>query len=599
MAKPSIIKAIFEKDEPTAVSEAKKSKKEFFSREISGSVTQNIKKIHSKRFFIFTKTVADLISHISTRVYGAAALCFGLVAALMYFLGISADTGVVTPILGIVIAGLSIPFLLTDKPLPVFLQDFKPTDFLFFEFFCMKRHSSMESTKSFPIFIAMTIAVIPALLSAIIPLWQIVLAIVILICIYIGMASPEFILLSSLLFLPYVRYLPRSEIILSVTVLIAAISFIRKVIYGRRVFHLEQYDILIGVMLLFILISGIFVKGFESFGGSVKMIILALGYFLAGNIITNRRLAELSANSIVLSGAVTSLISIGQVIYTVAHRGLNITQGDIEFVIARQDGVAVFLAAAVIFAVGTVNRYSSKWRIAFVVASMLCLIALSISGELLAITSLVLAAIAYVIIKHNKLPAVLLPVILISSVAVLLLPDFILNVIFAFSPSVMSAENLFELWKNSLELTSRNMLIGIGIGAESFVSEMAQLGFYGHPDSSNLFIELGLEAGILTPLCFTLILITRLKHRSSQYLYVRNSQIGRISNLSGACLIAFLAFGMVNYIWSDVSAYYLFWCVFGIGSASLRVAKRDYDDRVIYYEESSAFDSSVIDIEIG
>ena len=72
-----------------------------------------------------------------------------------------------------------------------------------------------------------------------------------------------------------------------------------------------------------------------------------------------------------------------------------------------------------------------------------------------------------------------------------------------------------------------------------------------------------------------------------------------ISNLSGACLFSLIAFGMVNYIWSDISAYYLFWCIFGIGSASLRVAKRDYDDKVIYYEETSAFDSSVIDIEIG
>ena len=84
-----------------------------------------------------------------------------------------------------------------------------------------------------------------------------------------------------------------------------------------------------------------------------------------------------------------------------------------------------------------------------------------------------------------------------------------------------------------------------------------------------------------------------------QHLYIRSSQLERVSNLSGACLLGFIAFGMVNYIWSDMSAYYLFWCIFGIGSATMRVAKRDYDDRVIYYEESSAFDSSVIDIEIG
>ena len=64
-------------------------------------------------------------------------------------------------------------------------------------------------------------------------------------------------------------------------------------------------------------------------------------------------------------------------------------------------------------------------------------------------------------------------------------------------------------------------------------------------------------------------------------------------------MFALLAFGRVNYIWSEPSAYYFFWCLFGIGSATLRVARKDYADRVIYYEESSAFDSAVIDIEIG
>ena len=64
-------------------------------------------------------------------------------------------------------------------------------------------------------------------------------------------------------------------------------------------------------------------------------------------------------------------------------------------------------------------------------------------------------------------------------------------------------------------------------------------------------------------------------------------------------MLSLLAVGLVKYIWSEPATYYFFWCLFGIGSATLRVAKKDYDDKVIYYEESSAFDSSVIDIEIG
>ncbi len=598
MDRPSILKAIFERDERPAKEDVQ-AKKKFFSREISGAVTQSLQRMRSAALFRFAKAVSELVSHVSTRIYGTAMLCFGLVGSLMYFLGFSRDQSILTPVIGILLSGLAIPFLLIDKTLPVFLQDFKPTDYLFFEFFCMKRHSTMESVKSFPVICAVMIGVIPALLSAFIPFRMIALIIGIIICIYIGMASPEFILLTSLLSLPYIRFIPRSEIVFAVAVLLGVISFIRKVHNGKRVFHLEQYDILIGIMLLIILISGIFVKGIDSFGGSVKMVIFALGYILAGNIITNRRLAELSASSIILSGAIASIISIAQVATTIVNLGAGTTQKDLSFVLSRQDGVAVFLMAAIVFSVGMMKQTHKTMRGLLFASTLLCLVALVISGEYLSISSLILAIGAYYIIKLNRAPALLLPVLLAVSVAVLLLPDRFLDIIFTYSPSVISAEDLFNLWDKSLRLMAKHLAIGIGIGAESFTEEMAALGIVGHPDSSNLFIELGLEAGILAPLFFLGILLARLRHRSMQYLYIRNSQIEKMSNLSGACLFGFIAFGMVNYIWSDMSVYYLFWCVFGIGSASLRVAKRDYDDRVIYYEESSAFDSSVIDIEIG
>lgn len=598
MAKPSVWKAIFEKDEIPAAKKADRKAK-FFTREISGSFTQGMKQMHSRRLFRISHAVSELISHISTRIYGTMLLCFGLLSSLIYFLGISADDSITTPVLGILLAGLSIPFLLTDKPLPVFLQDFGPTDYIFFEFFCMKRHSTNESVKSFPVAVAIIVGLISAILSVFIPMWQVTLAILILICIYIGMASPEFIFLSSLLCLPYIRFIPHSEIVFSLAILLALLSFARKVIYGRRVLYIEQYDIVMGIMLLFILISGIFVKGMESFGGSLKMIIFALGYILAGNIITNRRLAELSANSVIISGVAASLISVGQVIATLVRLGSSADQDSFSFVLARQDGVAVSLMASVVFAVGIIGDARGGRRVMAIISSLLCLMALVISGELLAITSLIIAIGAFVVIRHNKLPALFLPVLLAISVAVLLLPDSFLNIIFASSPSVISAEDLFELWHKSLKVMSRHLAIGIGIGSESFSQEMAAVGVVGHPDSSNLFIELGLEAGILAPLCLIALLITRVNHRSMQYLYVRNSHIEKISILSGACLFSLLAFGMVNYIWSDSSAYYLFWCIFGIGSATLRVAKKEYDDKVIYYEESSAFDSSVIDVEIG
>ena len=596
MAKPSLREIFFDNDD---ISSSVGSKHGIFSREFSGSITQRMKRMLSSRFFKFTKAASYLIAHISTRVYGTAMLCFGILGTLMHFLGFGTGDAIANPIVGIVFALLSIPFLLTDKPLPIFLQDFKPTDFLFFEFFCMKRHTVLESERRFPISVAIIIGCVPALLSALIPLWQVALIIGIIICVYIGIESPEFIFLTSLFSLPFLRYIPSSDLVLSLALVLAVISFLIKTLHGRRVLYIEQYDICLGGMLLFILISGIFIKGIESFSGSVRMIVLACGYFLAGNIITNRRLASLAANSIVISGAIASLVSIVQLIVVWANSSGEITVESLSVVLSRADGVAVFLMAAIVFAVGMSAEASLRYRVLYILSAIVCVLALIVSGEVFALTSLLLGIGAYAVIKYNKLPWLFIPLLLGVSVLFLLLPYGVLDFIFNYSPSIVSAEELFALWNASMKAFAENMLVGIGIGKESFIAEMAKLNIFGHPDSSNLFIELGLEAGMFALICFMLMLFTRLKHRAHQYLYVRNSQVALMSSLSGVCLFSLIAFGMVNYIWSDISAYYLFWCIFGIGSATLRVAKNDYDDRVVYYEETSDFDSSVIDIEIG
>ena len=57
-------------------------------------------------------------------------------------------------------------------------------------------------------------------------------------------------------------------------------------------------------------------------------------------------------------------------------------------------------------------------------------------------------------------------------------------------------------------------------------------------------------------------------------------------------------FGAFTYIFSDITMYYLFWCMFGIGSAALRVSKQEYDDRAGYFSDGSGSDAASVDILI-
>ena len=594
--KPSLIDALFGKDENQ---ESKEVDEGFFAREFSISITKRMKRLLTRRFFRIARSISYFLAHVSAKAYGSAILSFGLVSTLMFFLGLSEDSSIATPIIGAAFACFSIPFLLTDKPIPIMLQDIPPTDYLFFEFFCMKRHTSLEGEKRVSPALTILLGSALAALSSVIPLWVIAVAIGIIVCIYIGIESPEFLFLASVAFLPFMPLVPYGENILAITLVLTVISFAVKFIYGKRVLCIEQYDIVILAMLLFVLISGIFVKGVESFSGSVRMIIFALGYPLAGNLITNRRLADRVANTIIIPGAIAGIISITQFATVLGKANGEISEETLDVILSRKEGLAICLLASIIFAVGMIRQSSPFPRAIYVSAAAVSLVALVISGEIFAVIALLIGIVAHAVIKGNIIPWLLLPILIILPLALLILPNGILNDVFLYSPSISSSEELFSLWRHSLEVFLNNIFVGIGIGRESFITEMGGLGVFGYHDSSNLFIELGLEAGIFALICLLLLLITRLRHRGLRYLYIRNSQIENLSAISGVALFCLLAFGMVNYIWYSVPAYYLFWCVFGMGSATLRVGKRDYDDRVLYYEETGDSDSSVIDIEIG
>ena len=139
--------------------------------------------------------------------------------------------------------------------------------------------------------------------------------------------------------------------------------------------------------------------------------------------------------------------------------------------------------------------------------------------------------------------------------------------------------------------------MGIGIGAESFAEEMASNGISA-ANSSNLFIEIGLEAGLFALACFGSLIIVRFVHRSSYQVYVKNSDVSTLARICSVCIFSLISYGAVSYIFADMYSCYIFWCVFGIGSATLRVAKKETDDRIHYYEDTRASDSSAIDVEI-
>lgn len=571
----------------------------FPSVQFSGTMTENKMRFLSTRMVKFCKAVARLVSHTSTRAYGTSALSFGTVTLLLYFLKLSEDMSVITPILGALITFLAIPFLLVDQTLPLFLQDFKVTDYIFFEFFCVKRANKLDTVSKFPLVLSVLIGAAEALLGLICPLWLVVVAFCAVIFVCITLMSPEFAFFASILLLPYMGFIPYSTVILSAIILLATFSFLRKSFFGKRVFYIDVYDLIIALFMLTILVSGIFIKGFSSFTGALGMIFMGLGYTISNNVVTNRRLADRAANSIVISSILPSVASI--VIFVralILDIGAELIDKGIFCAFSNGEAASVFMIVSSLFSIALMKQSHGRKKAFYAVAFAIQFISLLLTGEAFAGLAVILGILAYHLVSSKRGSVTMSSALVLIPYAVLLLPSRILDHVISVIPSLEGgAAELFTLWSESLSAFVGNIVFGIGMGEESFLLEMADKGIISN-NSSNLFIEIGLEAGIFALLCFVSLLVVRLFHIAGYRSYVRISDVSDFAPLCSACVLSMVAYGAVSYIFADIYAGYIFWCVFGIGSAALRFAKRETDDRNQYYEDTRASDSSAIDVEI-
>lgn len=589
--------------ESTSDADAPDTGKRFFLRTVSGTVTHSKKRLSSTRPVRFIDWLSKLVSYSSTKAYGAAFLAFGLLTIFLHF---SRDLiGAYTPatdaelIIGIVLSVLSIPLLLFDRPMCIALQDFSLTDFLLFEFFCIKRMHKIACRNSVPTVLAILLGIIPAALGYFVPIETVTFVLISVTVIAIAFISPEFSLLASFIILPYVSYLPYESFIIPAIIIVTVISLFRKVYFGKRYLNIEQYDILLGILMSAVLTSGIFIKGVDSFTSSLGMIVLMLGYTLCSNLVANRRLADRAMNAIIVSSIPAFIATATEFVRAVSEKKLfDVLQHGLSGSFDDPAEYAAFLVVILTLTVAGIKQSHGGERLFYVGVFLFNLFSLVLTAQRFAAIVLIIGFIAYFALKLRAAAGLILPILFVIPYAVLYMPSEMLDVIFAETIGGLRAGDLFHLWRTALDVLRENLWVGIGIGEVSFGEEFAGTGYGGITDTHNIFLELGLEAGVIALVCFVVILLVRLRHRAAYYKYTKNSQVSTLSPIISVAIFALITLGATNYIWSDVSTAYLFWSVLGIGSATLRVAKQEHDDRVLYYDGARSASAAVLELDL-
>lgn len=573
------------------------TKKSFFCLKLSGRVSKK-----SAKFFSPFKNLADALSYTKLRNYGILFLVFGLLTIFIQFakssLGKGDANSYATLIIGAAFSLLAAALLAFDKPLCEGLQDWIVTDFILFDFLRIKR-TYVKGGRRMNLPTAIFIGLLLGGLGYFIPVWIIAASLGALVYLALAISSPEFSLFTTLLVLPITPIFEEDRAVLCILIAICTLSFTRKVLSGKRVYNFEQYDITIFLMLFFMLISGIFLGGISSFVNSLFSLTLALGYFAASNIITNRRLFECSLSAISLSSVPIAIMTLTEFIKSVASPEVSFPNYNVHATFTSSGTLSAFLTVSAICSY-LLFKYFEKARAGIFFGTLLLLdaVAIILAIRVDALLALLITAIIITTASKNRKALALTIIVYISLYFIYLIPE---EAFMALAEKIkLDSADIAErtaATTASIKLLLKNLLFGVGIGEAPFSEAISEISGVAYTSSGNLILQLACEGGIFVPLLFLLLMLIRSVHVYRYLPYAHKSVTSASLTMSGT-IYSLLLLGIFENVFADPAIYCLFFVVFGIGSAMLRASKTEHDEKLGYFIDTLSMHSSSINIDL-
>ena len=577
------------------LSGAKKSfeSRVFDSREFSGIGLAGTMRLLKGRFSKFINYLGRSVAYTSVRSYGCFALAFGLMTLFLhlgeYYFAENPSIIFSSLIIGAVLTIVGIPLLFFDKPMCIALQDMAVTDFLFFEFFSIKRmHRINDSSSPVPPVLALFLGFIPAVIAFFVPPYIVLLVLVLSAALIVAFISPEFPMIFSLLVLPYTFFIPNADVVLAILSAVSFVSFGGKVILGKRVYNFRIYDAVITFIFVMMLVSGIVSSRENSFVDSVLLVAIMHGYFPAANLIVNRRLADCAVNALTVSSVPVCILAIIE-FFIELPGGVeppSYSTPGISSVFENQPALASFLLICGVFTFGFAQEKTHRGKkIAVYGVFALILATLLLTLDVGVLVAIVFALFAYAAITTKKIPVDLALIFVVIAHLVFLIPAGFLDTISTFFGMERSFSELLSGASVGLGTFLSNALIGVGAGSEQAAE-------------SNLLLGVGVAFGASVLIAFVLLIVLRLRHISYYRTFVRNSPVKTTLRMSQLALVCILVYGAYYSVLSEISILYVFSVTFGIGTAMLNIAKNEHDDRMGYYGQLTSFDSAELDVAL-
>ena len=527
------------------------------------------------------------------RGYGVFLTSFGLYSIFVYYLRLLApgmdnpNSEHVLPMFFVVI--FSIPLLFVKRSLSMSIYTGKITNFLFVKLFGFRAElfENKFDTRSY----RTSMMIFPGLIFGISTLFvgptDIFLGVAAIIAVCLIMCVPEIGILLAIFMLPFFSLFESPSMILAIVVLVTSMSYLFKLICGKRIFKFELLDVAILSFLGLIYFSGVItIGGIMSYRSALISVFLVFGYFLVVNLMRTEEWIKRCILALVSSGTVVAIIGILQYILGLSpfdwmdEKLFSDISGRTTSLFENPNVLAVYLVAILMFVFCSFmlcKEKNVKLLVGFsIFAIIACLILTWSRGAWLAA---IVGALIFAFINSRKtlryvfLAAGVLPV------AIYLIPNNIVN-------RFLSIVNLTDssisyrvyTWKGSLKLIKDYFWSGVGYGTEAFseaYSNYAYMGMETAEHSHNLFLQIMISMGVCGVVVFSIILLFFFQ-KNIEYLKAPSNDSSFVLTSAGAAsIICFLVMGMFDYVWYNYRMFFLFWIVLALSIATIRVGKSE------------------------
>ncbi len=581
---------------------------------ITDSVTGKMKiamarSFENSLFFALAERLVSSVIYRKLKTYGAFFLSlggYGMIAFLVRFFAFpSSKADLSSFLVSAVILFVSLPLVASGDTLAEAMVQSKLLSPILFEGLGLPRDGFTQTLvypNRYPVmtFFGMSLGILTWFVN---PICYVV-AIVAMVGALVIFRHPEIGVVGWMMLLPLVGFFEHASIILALVVLTTGISYLVKLVRGKRPFrmHLIDYPILLFSIVYFMggIITG---GGLRSFHSALMYVIFLLAYFPVVNLIRTREWVWRSVKAGVLSGVVACLIGVVQIFTGTANSSwLNSEMfagisTRIVSVFENPNVFAEYLLILIPFTLACFLRKGSvRDKMIFGLALLLELVCLLFTWSRGAWLGILIGVFLFFVILSHKSWLVFLEIGVASPLLLQLVPSTVSN-------RFLSIGNLTETsisyrisaWYGVFELLKKTWWSGIGVGTAAFEAVYPSVALAGVEiieHAHSLYLQLLTELGVPGLLLFLLIIFLFVQNCFEYLLRVKNQE-ERVLVIAGlAATAAMLVMGVTDHIFYSYRIFLAFWTTVALVCTAVKCGF-DEQERAYHYENNTQYSSAI------